>query len=148
MTNQNDRYLKQPRNRNVWMYQRAIPADVQMYHGGRKTINRSCETEKKSKARIIRDKWSEADMGFWNALRDGRDEGSIRKKYEAALVISDHLDIAIDDPITFQEANERNQVGRLIQNNQKIKQLTNPENKTFSREELPKVLKTNKIIRQ
>lgn len=148
MTNQNDRYLKQPRNRNVWMYQRAIPEDMQRFHGGRKTINRSCGTERKSIARRLRDQWAEADTKFWKAMRSGQDAASVRERYEAALVVSEHLEISFNDPITFQEAMEINQVDRWIENNQKIDKLTNPDGKQYSREELPKALETKKKLRK
>lgn len=148
MTNQNDRYLKQPRNRNVWMYQRAIPEDMQRFHGGRKTINRSCGTERKSIARRLRDQWAEADTKFWKAMRSDQDAPSVRERYEAALVVSEHLEISFNDPITFQEAMEINQVDRWMENNQKIDKLTNPDGKQYSREELPKALETKKKLRK
>lgn len=148
MTNQNDRYLKQPRNRNVWVYQRAIPKDMQKFYGGRKNINRSCETEKKSLARRLRDKWSEADEKFWKAMRSGGPLNTVREQYEAALVVSDHLDISFDDPLSIQEAIERGQVGKWADNLEKVNQIFNPDGKKFSREELPEAIKTKREIRR
>lgn len=97
MTNQNDRFLKLPRNRSTWLYQRTIPVDIQTYYSGKKLITRSTKTERLSEARKLRDQWSEADNAFWRALRAGEDESNVRARYEAALVISSHMGIDFED---------------------------------------------------
>lgn len=123
MTNQNDRFLKQPRNRNTWMYQRAIPKDIQPFYGGKQHITRSTKTERLSEARRMRDQWSEADNVYWRALRADEGSDSVREVYEASLVISKEVGIDFGEPMTFGEALDSDNVRGWVKANQKLKKI-------------------------
>jgi integrase len=82
-----NRYLKQPKGRRVWMYQRGVPERFKGADARYKTITKSTGKRDIYEARQVRDQLEEADNQYWAALDAGLSAETAQEKYDAALAM-------------------------------------------------------------
>lgn len=143
-----DRFLKQPKGRAVYLYQRAIPKDLQPFHNGRKLISRSLGTDSIHEARKLRDQLEKADSDWFDALRAGKDAETIREDYEAALKIKTALGTEFIEAKSFSEAIETGELAEFDKAAKAVKLRIRGNDKTATKEVIEETLATVNAVRR
>lgn len=143
-----DQYLKQTAGRNVFLYQRSIPKDLQHLHSGRKLISRTTGTNSVFEARKIRDELKKLDDEWFLALRAGENAETIREDYEATLSMRTALGTDFIEAKTFTEAIANGELAQFDKAARLVKKRIRGTDEPATREEIKKTLPTINAIRR